>query len=118
MNDESLIEALHGAMIDKVEAEPCFGREGERAVGRLLRHPRSDLFGGCARNGMATRRRCSPVATWNARPMTAFRFVACERPPIRIAMLGRRFLKEIEGLFVEVLKIAREMGLLKLGRWR
>ena len=32
-----------------------------------------------------------------------------------IAMFRRRFLKEIEALFVRVLELAREMGLLKLG---
>jgi len=40
-----------------------------------------------------------------------------ERPPRHdtIATFRRRFLKEIEALFVEVLKLAREMGVLKLG---
>ena len=32
-----------------------------------------------------------------------------------IATFRRRFLKQIEALFVEVLKLAREMGVLKLG---
>src|ERR1700686_5943568 len=32
-----------------------------------------------------------------------------------IATFRRRFLKEIEGQFVEVLKLAREMGVLKMG---
>ena len=32
-----------------------------------------------------------------------------------IAMFRRRFLEEIEGLFVRVLLLAREMGVLKMG---
>lgn len=47
----------------------------------------------------------------------AFRFIAANDHPDHdtIATFRRRFLKEIEGLFVEVLKLAREMGVLKLG---
>jgi transposase len=47
----------------------------------------------------------------------AFRFIAANEHPDHdtIAAFRRRFLKEIEGLFVQVLLLAREMGLLKLG---
>jgi transposase len=47
----------------------------------------------------------------------AFRFVAANEHPDHdtIATFRRRFLKEIEGLFVQVLLLAREMGLLKMG---
>lgn len=47
----------------------------------------------------------------------AFRFIAANQHPDHdtIAYFRRRFLKEIEGLFVEVLKLAREMGMLNLG---
>ncbi|MGH8750066.1 MAG: transposase, partial [Burkholderiales bacterium] len=47
----------------------------------------------------------------------AFRFIAANEHPDHdtIAAFRRRFLKEIEGLFVHVLLLAREMGLLKLG---
>ena len=47
----------------------------------------------------------------------AFRFVAGNEHPDHdtIATFRRRFLKEIEQLFVEVLKLAREMGVLKMG---
>jgi transposase len=47
----------------------------------------------------------------------AFRFIAGNEHPGHdtIATFRRRFLKHIEALFVEVLKLAREMGLLKLG---
>src|SRR5579872_6414414 len=47
----------------------------------------------------------------------AFRFIAANDHPDHdtIAAFRRRFLKEIEALFVEVLQLAREMGLLKMG---
>ena len=47
----------------------------------------------------------------------AFRFIAGNEHPDHdtIATFRRRFLKQIEGLFVRVLELAREMGLLKLG---
>src|SRR6201982_1541600 len=47
----------------------------------------------------------------------AFRFIAANDHPDHdtIATFRRRFLKEIEALFVRVLEVAREMGLFKLG---
>ena len=47
----------------------------------------------------------------------AFRFIAANEHPDHdtIAMFRRRFLNEIEGLFVKVLLLAREMGVLSLG---
>ena len=47
----------------------------------------------------------------------AFRYIAANDHPDHdtIATFRRRFLKEIEGLFVRVLLLAREMGVLKLG---
>jgi transposase len=47
----------------------------------------------------------------------AFRFISANEHPDHdtIATFRRRFLKEIEGLFVRVLELAREMGMLKLG---
>ena len=47
----------------------------------------------------------------------AFRFIAANDHPDHdtIATFRRRFLQEIEGQFVEVLKLAREMGVLKMG---
>ena len=47
----------------------------------------------------------------------AFRFVAANEHPDHdtIANFRRRFLKQIEALFVQVLGLAREMGVLKLG---
>src|SRR3954462_1341207 len=47
----------------------------------------------------------------------AFRFIAANQHPDHdtIAAFRRRFLQEIEGLFVQVLAVAREMGVLQLG---
>ena len=47
----------------------------------------------------------------------AFRFIAANQHPDHdtIAAFRRRFLKQIEALFVQVLGVAREMGLLRLG---
>ena len=47
----------------------------------------------------------------------AFRFIAANEHPDHdtIAAFRRRFLKEIEALFVQVLLLAREMGMLKMG---
>ncbi len=47
----------------------------------------------------------------------AFRFVAANQHPDHdtIAAFRRRFLDEIQALFVQVLQLAREMGVLKLG---
>jgi transposase len=47
----------------------------------------------------------------------AFRFIAANDHPDHdtIATFRQRFLKEIEALFVEVLKLAREMGVLRMG---
>ena len=47
----------------------------------------------------------------------AFRFIAANDHPDHdtIATFRRRFLKEIEALFVQVLQLAREMGVLKMG---
>jgi transposase len=47
----------------------------------------------------------------------AFRFIAANDHPDHdtIATFRRRFLKEIEALFVQVLLLAREMGVLKMG---
>jgi len=47
----------------------------------------------------------------------AFRFIAANDHPDHdtLATFRRRFLKQIEGLFVQVLLLAREMGVLKMG---
>jgi len=67
----------------------------------------------------AIRRGCFRAGSWNVRSMNsvAFRFITANGHPDddTIATVGRRFLREIEGLTVRVLELAREMGLLKLG---
>ncbi|MEX2494598.1 MAG: transposase, partial [Woeseia sp.] len=47
----------------------------------------------------------------------AFRFIAANQHPDHdtLATFRKRFLREIEGLFVTVLKLAGQMGMLKLG---
>src|SRR3546814_18417062 len=47
----------------------------------------------------------------------AFRFIAANEHPDHdtIATFRRRFIKDIEGLFVQVLALASEMGMPKLG---
>ena len=62
---------------------------------------------------MFSSRKLEP-ATYNS---VAFRFIAANDHPDHdtIATFRRRFLKEIEGLFVQVLALAREIGMLKLG---
>ena len=54
------------------------------------------------------------LATYDS---VAFRFVAANQHPdhYTIAAFRRRFLKKIEEVFVQVLRLAREMGVLKLG---
>jgi len=48
----------------------------------------------------------------------AFRYIAANTHPDHdtIASFRRRFLKELSGLFVQILMIARQMGVLKLGK--
>ena len=52
--------------------------------------------------------------------LVAFRFIAANQHPDHdtIAAFRRRFLPEIEGLFVQVLAVAREMGVLQMGTGR
>jgi transposase len=70
------------------------------------------LIYGCATGVFSSRK--LERATYDS---VAFRFIAANDHPDHdtIAAFRRRFLKEIEALFVEVLKLAREMGVLKMG---
>ena len=65
------------------------------------------------------RRGCFRAASWSVRryDSVAFRFIAANDHPDHdtIATFRRRFLEEIEALFVQVLLLAREMGVLKMG---
>jgi transposase len=90
-------------------------RESYRGSGSASYHP-SVLLGiivyGYATGVFSSRK--LERATYDS---VAFRFIAANDHPDHdtIATFRRRFLKEIEGLFVQVLLLAREMGLLKLG---
>jgi transposase len=86
-----------------------------RGAGSASYHPR--LLLGLLVYGYATgvfSSRKLERATYDS---VAFRFVAANQHPDHdtIAAFRRRFLPQIEGLFVQVLLLAREMGLLKLG---
>src|ERR1700723_3746528 len=65
------------------------------------------------------RRGCSPAASWSGRLgiLWHFRYIAGGEHPDHdtIATFRRRFLKDIEKLFVDVLRLARAMGGLKMG---
>src|SRR6516162_6721263 len=66
-----------------------------------------------------TRQECLRAGSWSAPTYdsVAFRFIAANDHPDHdtIATFRRRFLKEITELFVKVLMLAREMGVLQLG---
>ena len=73
---------------------------------------------------MAMRRECFRAGSWSGRLTIRWRFglsrPTTTRTTIRSRLLSlskgrRRFLKEIEALFVKVLVLAREMGVLSLG---
>src|SRR5712675_2747037 len=86
-----------------------------RGTGSASYHPR--LLLGLLVYGYATgvfSSRKLERATYDS---VAFRFIAANDHPDHdtIATFRRRFLTQIEGLFVRVLVLAREMGVLKLG---
>src|SRR6204780_1756629 len=70
------------------------------------------LVSGCATGVFSSRK--LERATYDS---VAFRFIAANDHPDHdtIATFRRRFLKEIEALFVKILLLAREMGVLKMG---
>jgi transposase len=86
-----------------------------RGAGSAAHHPRMLL--GVLVYGYATgvfSSRKLERATYDS---VAFRFIAANDHPDHdtIAAFRRRFLKEIEALFVQVLLLAREMGVLQMG---
>src|SRR6202047_79982 len=86
-----------------------------RGAGSAAHHPRMLL--GVLVYGYATgvfSSRKLERATYDS---VAFRFIAANDHPDHdtIAAFRRRFLKEIEALFVQVLLLARQMGVLKMG---
>src|SRR6202521_4934934 len=86
-----------------------------RGAGSASYHP-ALLLGllvyGYATGGFSSRK--LERATYDS---VAFRFIAANDHPDHdtIATFRRRFLKEIEALFVKVLLVAREVGVLKMG---
>jgi transposase len=86
-----------------------------RGSGSASYHP-AVLLGllvyGCAAGVFSSRKLAR--ATYDS---VAFRFIAANDHPDHdtIATFRRRFLKEIEALFVQVLLLAREIGVLKMG---
>src|SRR6204780_4313349 len=86
-----------------------------RGSGSASYHP-AVLLGllvyGCATGVFSSRK--LERATYDS---VAFRFIAANDYPDHdtIATFRRRFLKEIEALFVKILLLAREMGVLKMG---
>jgi transposase len=86
-----------------------------RGSGSASYHPAvllSLLVYGCATGVFSSRK--LERATYDS---VAFRFIAANDHPDHdtVATFRRRFLKEIEALFVQVLLLAREMGVLKMG---
>ena len=86
-----------------------------RGSGSASYHPAvllSLLVYGCATGVFSSRK--LERATYDS---VAFRFIAANDHPDHdtIATFRRRFLKEIEALFVQVLLLAREIGVLKIG---
>ena len=86
-----------------------------RGTGSASYHPRVLL--GLLVYGYATGVFSSRALERASYDSVAFRFIAANDHPDHdtIATFRRRFLAEIEGLFVQVLLLAREAGLLKLG---
>jgi transposase len=100
-------------VIDGLDLRAMIG--AYRGSGSAAHHPRMLL--GVLVYGYATgvfSSRKLERATYDS---VAFRFIAANDHPDHdtIASFRRRFLKEIEALFVQVLLLAREMGVLKLG---
>jgi transposase len=100
-------------VVDSLDLGPMSG--AYRGSGSASYHPRMVL--GLLVYGYATgvfSSRKLERATYDS---VAFRFIAANDHPDHdtIAAFRRRFLKEIEKLFVEVLRLAREMGVLQMG---
>ncbi|HVC60573.1 MAG TPA: transposase, partial [Acetobacteraceae bacterium] len=115
--DEWLAERhLARFIVEVVEGLDLRGMSGSyRGSGSASYHPtvpRSLLAYGYATGVFSSRK--LERATYDS---VAFRFIAGNEHPDHdtIATFRRRFLRRIQALFVEVLKLAREMGVLKLG---
>src|ERR1700716_4301075 len=100
-------------VIDELDLRAMSG--SYRGSGSASYHPRwllAFLVYGSATGVFSSRK--LERATYDS---VAFRFIAANDHPDHdtIAAFRRRFLKEIEALFVQVLQLAREMGVLKMG---
>ena len=100
-------------LIDKLDVSAMSG--AYRGSGSASYHPRlllGILVYGYAAGVFSSRK--LERATYDS---VAFRFIAANDHPDHdtIATFRRRFLKQIEGLFVQLLLLAREMGLLTMG---
>ncbi len=104
-------------VVDVVEGLDLRAKTGRyRGSGEASYHPQ--LLLGLIIYGYATgvfSSRKLERATYDS---VAFRFIAANEHPDHdtIAVFRRRFLPQIEALFVQVLGVGREMGVLKLGR--
>ncbi len=100
-------------VIDGLDLRSIVG--GYRGAGSAARHPRMRL--GVLVCGYATGVFSSRKLKRATDDSVAFRFIAANDHPDHdtIAAFRRRFLKQIEALFVQVLALAREMGVLKMG---
>ena len=89
-----------------------------RGSGEASYHPR--LLLGLIVYGYATGVFSSRSLERATHDSVAFRFIAANEHPDHdtIANFRRRFLPEIEALFVQVLAVAREMGFCNWARWR
>jgi transposase len=103
-------------VVDVVEGLDLRAMTGSyRGSGEASYHPR--LLLGLIIYGYATGVFSSRNLERATHDSVAFRFIAANEHPDHdtIANFRRRFLKQIEALFVQVLGVAREMGVLKLG---
>ena len=103
-----VVEVLEG--LDLSELEKSY-----RGSGSACYHPAMLL--GLLVYGYATRVFSSRALERASYDSVAFRFIAGNEHPDHdtIAHFRKRFLKHIEPLFIEVLKVARTMGMLKMG---
>ncbi len=97
--------------LDLGKLEQCYGGGGKAAY-----HPAilvGLLFYGYATGVFSSRK--LEQATYDS---VAFRFITADTHPDHdtIAHFRKRFLKELEALFVQILLLAQSMGLLKLGK--
>lgn len=110
------IDARHRFIVEVIDGLDLHAMSGSyRGSGSKSYHPA--LLLGLLVDGYATgvfSSRKIERATYDS---VAFRFIAANEHPDHdtIATFRRRFIKDIESLFIQVLALAREMGMLKMG---